>query len=113
MRFLTNLTLGKKITLLTTIGLLLGVGIFSSLGMRAVNKATETMLQDRLTTARLVAGYVDEALGRALSELENTARMVDGGEEENLAAPVTALALENIYSRLLIYTHGVYYFDET
>ncbi|MEE8318448.1 MAG: hypothetical protein V3R36_02285, partial [Dehalococcoidales bacterium] len=67
MRFLTNLTLGKKITLLTTIGLLLGVGIFSSLGMRAVNKATETMLQDRLTTARLVADYVDEALGRALS----------------------------------------------
>ncbi|MEE8420155.1 MAG: ATP-binding protein [Dehalococcoidales bacterium] len=111
MRFLTNLTLGKKITLLTTIGLLLGVGIFSSLGMRAVNEATETMLQDRLTTARLVADYVDEALGRALSELENTARMVDGGGEENLAAPVTAL--ENIYSRLLIYTQGVYYFDET
>lgn len=110
MRFLTNLTLGKKITLLTTIGLLLGVGIFSSLGMRAVNEATETMLQDRLTTARLVADYVDEALGRALSELENTARTVGDGGEENLETQVTAL--ENIYSRLLIYIHGVYYFDE-
>ncbi len=109
MRFLTNLTLGKKITLLTTLGLLLGVGIFSSLGMRAVNEATETMLRDRLTTARLVADYVDEALEHALGELENTAREVGSGEKEHLEKQVTAL--QNIYSRLSIYTHGVYYFD--
>ena len=70
MTFLTNLTLGGGITLLTTVGLLLGVGVFSSLSMRAVNQATETMLQDRLTTASLVADYLDEALGRALTELE-------------------------------------------
>lgn len=109
MRFLTNLTLGKKITLLTTLGLLLGVGIFSSLGMRAVNEATETMLQERLTTARLVADYVDEALGHALDELENTAGKIDSGEKENLEKQVTAL--QDIYSRLSIYTQGVYYFD--
>ena len=75
MNFLTNLTLGKKINLLTTLGLLLGVGAFSVLGMRAVNQATDTMLQDRLTTAHLVAEYVDEALGRALTELRDTAQM--------------------------------------
>ncbi len=61
-KFLTNLTLGKKITLLTALGLIFGVAVFSSLGMRAVNQATETMLQDRLTTAHLLADYVDEAL---------------------------------------------------
>ena len=85
MTFLTNLTLGKKITLLTTLGLLLGVGVFSSLGMRAVNQATEAMLQDRLTTARLVADYLDEALGRALTELRNTAQMIEAdGAKDNL-----------------------------
>ena len=55
MRFLTDLTLGKRITLLTTAGLVLGVGVFGFLGMRAVNQATEAMLQDRLTTACLTA----------------------------------------------------------
>ena len=66
---LTNLTLGKKITLLTILGLLVGVGVFSTIGMRAVNQATETMLQDRLTTARLVADYITESLTRALNEV--------------------------------------------
>jgi len=55
----------------------LGGGVFSFLGMRAVNQATETMLQDRLTTARLVADYLDEVLGRALTELRNTAQMIE------------------------------------
>ena len=58
MKFLTNLTLEKKITLLTAIGLLLRVGVFSSLAMRAVNQATETTLEDRLTTVHPVVGQV-------------------------------------------------------
>ena len=111
MTFLRNLTLGKKITLLTTLGLFLGVAIFSSLGMRAVNQATETMLQDRLTTARLVADYVDEALGRALSELKSTAQMIEnGGINGNFEAEIEAL--EDAYSRLSIYTHGIYLLNE-
>ena len=69
MRFLTNLTLGKKIVLLTTLGLLVGIGVFSSLGPHAVNQATEATLQDRLTTAGIVADYLDETLDRALNEL--------------------------------------------
>ncbi len=112
MRFLTNLTLWKKITLLTTLGLLLGVGVFSSLGMRAVNQATETMLQDRLTTARLVADYVDEALGRALTELENTAQLIESdGAEGNLELQIEAL--EDTYSRLSIYTQSIYLLNES
>ncbi len=111
MTFLTNLTLGKKITLLTALGLLLGVGIFSSLSMRAVNQATETMLQDRLTTAHLVADYVDEALGRALTELKNTAQLVEiDGSKGELEPQIEAL--EDIYSRLLIYSIGTYLINE-
>jgi signal transduction histidine kinase/HAMP domain-containing protein len=110
--FLTNLTLGKKITLLTTIGLVLGVVVFSSLGMRAVDQATERMLQDRLTTAQLLADYVDEALGRALIELQDTAQMIkSNGTTDDLEPRIKAL--EDTYSRLLIYTQGIYLINET
>jgi len=110
-KFLTNLTLGKKITLLTTLGLLFGVGVFSSLGMRAVNQATETMLQDRLTTARLVADYLDEALGRALMELRKTAQLIESdGAADSLEPEIEAL--EDTYSRLSIYTHSIYLLND-
>ncbi|MFH1651545.1 MAG: ATP-binding protein [Chloroflexota bacterium] len=110
MNFLTNLTIGKKITLLTSIGLVFGVAAFSSLGLRAVNQATETMLQDRLTTAQLLADYVDEVLGRATTELYTTAQGM-GAEEPvgNIAPRIEALM--TTYSHLPIHTYGIYLFD--
>ena len=111
MKFLTNLSLWKKISILTAFGLALGVGVFSSLGMRAVNQATEAMLQDRLTTAHLVAGYVDEALVRALNELKISAQSVESkGINGNLVPQMDALEAE--YSRLSIHTCGIYLMDE-
>jgi methyl-accepting chemotaxis protein len=109
-RFLTNLTLWKKITLLTALGLLLGTWVFSSLGMRAVNQATEAMLQDRLTTAGLVADYIDEALQHAVSELETTAQMVASNPSlANVEASTDQI--EATYARLSIYVHSVYLVD--
>ncbi len=109
MRFLNSLTLGKKITLFTVLGLLLGIGVFSFLAMRAVNQATEVMLEDRLTTTRLVADYLDEALGRALVELRNSAQMIEiDGTDDNFKVQIGAL--EDAYSRLSI--HGIYLVDE-
>lgn len=107
MRFLTNLTLWKKITLLTTVGLLLGLGVFSSLGLRAVDRATEAMLRERLTTAGLVADYLDEALERAIAELRRVARTIaiDGAGEDIVSQLVE---LEQMYSRLSIHTYGIY-----
>ena len=111
MKFLTNLTLWKKITLLTTVGLLLGLGVFSSLGLRAVDRATEAMLQERLTTAGLVADYLDEALERALVELRRVARTIAiDGAGEDLASQIAAL--DQMYSRLSIHTHGIYVANE-
>ena len=111
MKFLTNLTLGKKITLLTTVGLLLGVGVFSYLGIRAVNRATDTMLHERLTTASIMADYVDEVLEHAHAELKSTARMVEsGGANGNLEAHIEAL--EESYSSMSIYIHGIYLLNE-
>ncbi len=111
MKLLTNLTLGKKIALLTTLGLVLSVVVFYFLGMRAVNQATEAMLEDRLVTARLVADYLDEALGRSLTELEKTAQAIEiDGASSNLEAQIEAL--EDAYSRLSIHTHGIYLLNE-
>jgi signal transduction histidine kinase/HAMP domain-containing protein len=109
-KFLTNLTLGKKITLLTVLGLLVGVGIFSTLGMRAVNQATETMLQDRLTTARLVADYIDESLTRAVNELQySTRRMAGDITEDGLNSEIKAL--QETFSKLAIEVQGIYLVD--
>ena len=111
MTFLTNLTLWKKITLLTALGLIFGVAVFSSLGMRAVDQATETMLEDRLTTARLLADYVDEALGRALAELENTARTIEGNGVNNNLDLISG-RLKDTYSRLSLFTQGIYLLNQ-
>ena len=89
MTFLGKLSLGKKISLLLVLGLVLGISVFSFLGMRAVNQATEVMLEDRLTTAHLVAGYLDETLERALTELGSAARSIGGdGSPAAIAASV-------------------------
>ncbi len=111
MTFITNLTLGKKITLLAAVGLALGIAIFSFLGIQAVDQAIETMLQNRLTTARLVADYIDETLERALAELKTTAQTMESdgtkGELEHQIGD-----LENTYSRLSIYIIGIYFLNE-
>jgi len=57
--------------------LLVGVGVFGFLSMRALSQSTETMLQERLTTSHLIADYADEVLGRALDILENTAQGIE------------------------------------
>ncbi|MDO8569097.1 MAG: cache domain-containing protein, partial [Dehalococcoidales bacterium] len=112
MSFLKNLTLGKKITLFTALGLMFGVGVFSFLGMRAVSRATETMLQDRLTTAYLVADYLDESLSRAFTELKATAGVVDiDAANGKLVTQINTL--EDTYSRLAMHTYGVYLLDQS
>jgi signal transduction histidine kinase/HAMP domain-containing protein len=108
--FLNDLTIGKKITLLTALGLLICVGLFSALGMRAVNQATDTMLEERLTTARLVAGYVDEALSRAIVELQNTVQVVGrAGTLDSYSLPVSGL--QATYARSQIDVYGFYIYD--
>ncbi|OGO42771.1 MAG: hypothetical protein A2Z05_07640 [Chloroflexi bacterium RBG_16_60_22] len=110
MTFLGKLSLGKKISLLLVLGLVLGISVFSFLGMRAVNQATEVMLEDRLTTAHLVAGYLDETLERALTELGSAARSI-GGDGSPAAIAAAAQNLAATYSRLSIEINNVYVVD--
>lgn len=102
MKFLSDLTLRTRITLYTALAILVGISIFSFLGIRAVNQSTQSMLDDRLTTARVVASYIDETLARALSELKNTAREIENDPaENNYNAHLAELA--DIYSHLSVH----------
>jgi HAMP domain-containing protein len=111
LKILTNLTLWKKITILTTFGLALGVAVFSTVGMRAVNEANEAMLQDRLTTAHMVADYVDETLVLAVNELKSSGKSL---ETDGLNSDLGSLmdSMQERYSQLSIYTRGIYLIDE-
>src|SRR4030065_294051 len=82
MAFLDRLTLGKKIASLLAAGLVIGIGVFSFLGINAVNQATDAMLADRLTTAHLIVGYMDDALEKAQTELAITAGKMGAGPED-------------------------------
>jgi hypothetical protein len=90
-KFLTNMSIGRKISLLTAFTVVLGIAVFSFLGLRAVNQATDTMLEERLTTARLMASYIDEALNRAMTQVAMTAGKVDMADPAALDDLVTEL----------------------
>ena len=109
MTFMNRLTLGRKITLLLAVGLVIGIGIFSFLGIRAVNQSTETMLAERLKTAQLVAGYLDDIMGRALAELEIAGEIQSGRIDSDLAAAVNEL--EQVYSLMTIKISSAYIVD--
>ncbi|MBI2868572.1 MAG: HAMP domain-containing protein [Chloroflexi bacterium] len=108
--FLKNLTLGNKIILFTSLGLVLGIGVLGFLGIHAVNQATDVMLQDRLTTAGLVADHIDETLSYTLGELEHTAQAIEANRDETILAEQFA-ELENTFSRLAIVIHSIYFLD--
>ncbi len=107
MKFLTRLTLGKKIALMASVGLLVGIGVFSFLGIRAVSQAVDTMLQDRLTLARLTADYIDDTLSRILAELTDIAQTIDDASFRINPEPHIE-RLEIIASRLSIYINAMY-----
>ncbi len=107
MTFLANLSLGKKITLLTVVGLILGIGVLSALGMRAVSQASEAMLQDRLTTAGLLADHLDETLSHAVANLEHAAQLINLRDSRETLRQQMA-ALQDSYARLSIPADGIY-----
>jgi len=108
--WLSNIPLTKKISLLTGLGLIVGILIISFLGIRAINQNIEVMLQERLNTAYLAANHADEILELALSELEDTAKIIeiDGA---NTIFESHIEALQKTYKRLSLYTHSIFLVD--
>ncbi len=70
---LTKLSLQKRINLLVLAGLVVGLGLFSWLGIESLNKSTERILEERLNIARIMAYHLDETLEHILLHLQNAA----------------------------------------
>lgn len=106
MPFLNSWTLQRKIGFFVVLGLILGVGTFGFLSLQALRQSTQVMLQERLTTARIVANYTSEVLSRAMAELENTAQSISSDTKLSQMDSVIG-ALPGVYSRSGIFTYDI------
>jgi len=68
-----NLSLGRKIGLLTLAALVVGLGLFSVLALQSVNESLQRTLQERLAIARIVANRLDQTLNYIIVQLRSTA----------------------------------------
>jgi signal transduction histidine kinase len=108
--WLSNVPLLKKISLLTGLGLVVGILVFAFLGVRAVNRTIEVMLQERLNTAHLAANHADAILELALNELRETAEEVEiDGAIANFEPNVETL--REIYQKLSLNIYGIFLVD--
>lgn len=67
---LAGLTLQKRISLLVLSGLLVGLGLFSWLGIQSLKESTDRILNERLTVARVIASHLDHTLEYILKQLQ-------------------------------------------
>lgn len=74
---LSNLALQKKISLLVLAGLVVGLGLFSWLGIQSLKDSTDRVLEERLTIARIMADHLDETLTHTLTHLQSAASLID------------------------------------
>jgi len=65
------------------------------------------MLEERLTTAGILAGYLDGMLGNALEEVKNTASSVTGSDAINNLRQQTSILRETL-TNLSLFTENVY-----
>ncbi len=68
---LTNLTLQKRISLFVLAGLVIGLGLFSWLGIQSLNESTQRILDQRLALARVMASHLDHTLEYILLQLQD------------------------------------------
>jgi signal transduction histidine kinase len=83
MAFFSNLSLSKRIVMIVLVGLAVGLGLFSWLGIQASRRSTQRILDERLVISRIIAAYLDESLNRVL---------LDSQREAQLAGPAPSTA---------------------
>ena len=71
MAFFADLSLQKRIGLLVLAGLVVGLGLFSWLGVQALKENTQRVLDQRLDIARIMANHLDGTLVHIIMHLQN------------------------------------------
>lgn len=91
MALFRNLSLRRKIGLLTIAALVIGLGLFSTLAIQSINESVQKTLQERLSIARIVANHLDQTLNYILVQLRDTARTGDYSGTTGFGAAATSL----------------------
>jgi signal transduction histidine kinase len=110
MRSFTDLTLSKRIGLIVLIGLVIGLSLFSWLGIQASERSTQRILEERLVISRIIAAYLDESLNKVVLDSQQAARF-DGYPPSSQQFSASALNLSQIVSATGIATTSVLFVD--
>ena len=87
-----NLSLRRKIGLLTVAALVVGLGLFSTLAIQSINESVQETLQERLSIARIVATHLDQTLNYILVQLRGAAHAGDYSSAGGFSAAATSLS---------------------
>lgn len=107
-----KLTLRGRISGLALAALLMGLGIFSWLGVQSVNDSVRRTLDERLTIARIVASHVDETLMYVRVQVENASEF-GGGLPGEVEFDSMSVSLQDIFARSGIRTGGIFLVGKT
>jgi signal transduction histidine kinase len=91
--------------------LVIGLGTFSALAVQSINESLQRTLQERLSTARIVATYLDQTLNNVLGVLRDTARAGDIADPTRFSSRATAL--RDALRESGIAVNSVYVLDST
>ena len=105
-----NFNLQKRIALLILGGLAASLILFSVLSLQAVNGTTQSMLDERLSTARMMARQVDDTLTYVTAQLQNTATDGDSLFKQDQFMS-EAHSLRDIFAKSGIYLAGTVLID--
>ncbi|MBI2832222.1 MAG: GAF domain-containing protein [Chloroflexi bacterium] len=104
-----SLTLQRRIGLLVLAGLVVGLGLFSLLGIQSLNESTQKVLEERLVLARHMATELDETLTDILGHLQDVNWNNGASIEDNFA--LSAEPLVNTYTRARIFVRSIILVD--
>lgn len=109
MAVLNNLSLRRKIGLLTMAALVIGLGLFSTLAIQSINESVQRTLQERLSIARIVATHLDQTLNYILVQLRDTAR--EGGFSSGATFSMAANSLRETLRETGVRMNSLYLID--
>ena len=94
MGWFRNLSLQKRIGLLSIVSLAVALGTFAFVGMRSLNESTARILDERLTISRMLANDLDETLNHVVTHLQGIAHADEMSRTDEFISTATALRRE-------------------